>query len=182
MRIRIVNLFKWFFLAWGVFSFIAALAIVVCVALLAAGNHDKDDSASPQDVRFVLNGCNLGDDRIEHVLHSHVSSRSFTGDYLDAYAIKISRIELSELESKTNDFTGRWYRGDQLPPVLDEAVKFVSAWHNEIPWFPTEQELRSSEIYVYPWTIYCHGVTPAAAELIFVRPADKMMFYFGSKT
>jgi hypothetical protein len=143
---------------------------------------DKVDSASSQDVRFVLNWCELGDQRIEKVIHSHVSSRSFTGDYLDAYAIKISHVELAELTKQTDDLQGRWYRGDQLPKVLDDAVGFVGGWQHELPWFPSEAELRSSEFYVYPWTIYLHGLHPTATELIFIRPSDKMVFYFGSKT
>jgi hypothetical protein len=157
------------------------LAAVVAYQL-AVGNRNKKDSASAQDVRFVLNWCGLGDQRIERVLHSHVSARSFTGDHLDAFAIKISRVDVAELSSKTNDFSGRWYRGDQLPQVLDEAVKFVGGWHHEIPWFPAESELRSSDFYIYPWSIYSHGVSPSAAELIFVRSGGKMVFYFGGKT
>jgi hypothetical protein len=146
-------------------------------------SHDKIDLASPKDVRFVLNWCELGDQKIEKVLHSYVSARSFTGDHLDAYAIKISRIDISELTSKTDNVSGRWYRGDHLPKVLDEAIAFVGIYRSEIAsWFPTEAELRSAEFYVYPGSIYFHGVTPTAAELIFVRPSDQMIYYIGSKT
>ncbi len=182
MKARILKVVKWGLLVWGAVSLVGVVGVVLLFAYRTGpGNHDKIDSASPRDVRFVLNWCRLGDDRTERVLHSHVSARSFTGDHLDAYAIKITRVEIAELESKTNDFSGHWYRGDQLPQILDGAVKFVAGWHHEIPWFPTESELRSSEFYVYPWSIYCHGVTPSAAELIFVRPSDKMVFYFGGK-
>jgi len=148
------------------------------------GNRDRADSASSSDVAFVLNWCDLGADRIEKVLHSYVSARSFTGDHLDAYAIKIKHIDVAELTARTDDFGGRWYRGDQLPKVLDDAVGFVGGWlgSGKIPWFPTERTLRSSEVYVYPWSIYLHGITPSASELIFVRPWDKMVFYFGGKT
>ena len=183
MRAHILNFVKWLLLIWGGFSLVAAIALAAFFAYqLGPGNRDEDELATPHDVRFVLNWCRLGDERIDRVLHSHDSARSLTGDHLDAFAIKISRIDVSELTSKTDDFRGRWYRGDQLPQVLDEAVKFVGGWHHEIPWFPTEAELRSSEIYVYPWSIYCHGVTPSAAELIFIRPSDKMVFYFGGET
>jgi hypothetical protein len=124
----------------------------------------------------------LGDSRIEKVIHSHVSSRSFTGDHLDAYAIKINSVTVEELTANTDEFRGPcWYRGDQLPKVLDDAVSFVGGWLHEIEWFPTEAELRSSDIYIYPWSIYCHGVSPSAAEIIFVRPKDKMVFFFGGK-
>lgn len=183
MRARIFKFVKWLLLIWGGLSLVVVLALGIFVAYqFGAANRDKDDSASPHDVRYVLNWCRLGDDRIERVIHSHISARSFTGDHLDAFAIKISHVDEADFASKTDDPTSRWYRGDQLPPVVDAAVRFVTAWHHEIPWFPTEAELRSSDFYVYPWSIYCHGVEPSAAELIFVRKSDRMVFYFGGKT
>jgi hypothetical protein len=62
---------------------------------------------------------------------------------------------------------------------------FAGAWlgnGSEIPWFPSETELRSSGVYVYPVKMLLHGTVPTAAELIFVRPADNMVFYFGAKS
>ena len=183
MRTRILAIARWGLLIWGALSLVGVIIVASMAAYqLGPGNRDKADSASAHDVRFVLNWCELGDQRIEKVLHSHVSSRSFTGDHLDAYAIKISHVELAELTKETDDFRGRWYRGDQLPKVLDDAVGFVGGWLHELPWFPSEEQLRSSEFYVYSWSIYCHGVRPTAAELIFIRPSDQMVFYFGGKT
>lgn len=182
MRNRFVNLSKLLLLIWGRVSLAALIGVAAFFAYqIGPGNRDENDLASPYDVRFVLNWCGLGDERTERVVHSHVSARSFTGDHLDAYAIKISRVDVSELESKKSDVDRRWYRGDQLPQILSDAVKFVSLWHNEIPWFPTEAELRSSEFYIYSWGIYLRGLRPSAAEIIFVRPSDQMVFYFGAK-
>jgi hypothetical protein len=45
-----------------------------------------------------------------------------------------------------------------------------------------EKEIRSSEVYIYPVSIYFHGTHTTAAEVIFVRPKDKMVFFFGGKT
>lgn len=180
---RILKIAKWLLLVWGGLSLVATVGLVGMIAYgVGIGNRTKTDKASPHDVRFVLNWCNLGDSRIEKVIHSHVSSRSFTGDHLDAYAIKIKSVTVEELTANTDEFRGRWYRGDQLPKVLDDAVSFVGGWLHEIEWFPTEAELRSSDIYIYSWSIYCHGVRPSAAEIIFVRPKDKMVFFFGGKT
>ena len=183
MRARIIKNVKWVLLIWGGFSLALVLAIGVLITYqFGATSRNKDDSASPHDVRYVLNWCRLGDERIERVIHSHISARSLTGDHLDAYAIKISHVDETDFTSMSDDPTSRWYRGDQLPPVVDAAVKFVSIWHHEIPWFPTEAELRSTNLSVYPWSIYFHGVEPSAAELIFVRKSDQMVFYFGGKT
>lgn len=184
-RERIIKIIKWLLIIWGTVTLVGAIAVGGFVVYsISPGNRDKVDSASASDVAFVLNWCDLGADRIEKVLHSHVSARSLTGDHIDAYAIKINRIDIAELTAKTGDFGGRWYRGDQLPKVLDDAVGFVVGWVNDgqITWFPREDALRSSEFYVYPWSIYLHGVTPSAVELIFIRPSDKMVFYFGGKT
>jgi len=183
MRARILKFVQWFLLIWGSLSFAATIALGVFVAYqLGVANRDRNDTASPHDVRYVLNWCHLGEDRIERVVHSHISARSFTGDHLDAFAIKISHVDEADFTSKTNDAGNRWYRGDQLPPVVDAAVKFITAWHHEIPWFPTEAELRNADVYVYPWSIYCYGVEPSAAELIFVRKSDQMVFFFSGKT
>lgn len=164
MSARILKIAQWGLMIWGAFSLLGVITLAGIGAYqIGPGNRTKTESAEPHDVRFVLTWCELGDQRIENVLHSHVSARSFTGDHLDAYAIKISHVELTK---ETDDFRGRWYRGDQLPKVVDDAVAFVGGWLHELPWFPTENQLRSSEFYVYPWSIYCHGVHPSAAEII----------------
>jgi hypothetical protein len=182
MKVRLLTIARWSLLVWGGFSLLVGLAIVLFVA--APGFQSKTDSASPKDVRFVLNGCRLGDERIERVVHSYVSSRSFTGDHLDAYAIKISHVELAELTKPTQSFDARWYPGNQLPKVLDEAVDFVGGWlgREEISWFPSEKEIRGAEIMVYPWSIYFHGTRATAAQPIFIRPSDNMVFYFSGNT
>jgi hypothetical protein len=183
MRARIVNFVKWILLIWGGFSLgVLVVAGVLFGCQLNTPSADQMDSASPNDVRFVLNWCRLGDNRMESVIHSYVSARDLTGDHLDAYAIKISHIDVAELVSNTTELTGRWYRGgDQLPQILDEAVKFVGGCSRGISWFPSEAELRRSDIYIYPWSIYCEGITPSGAKLVFVRPSDKMVFYFGCR-
>lgn len=182
---KILSIVKWLLLGWGAFSLLCLVLIVgLIIFQLGPGNHDRADLATKQDVRFVLNWCELGDERIEEVVHSYVSRRSITGDHLDAYAIKISHVSAEELTASTDDFIGRWYRGDHLPKVVDDAVSFVGGWlgSDEISWFPKEEELRSSEVYVYAWTILYHGIRPTAAEVIFVRPRDKMVFFFSGKT
>ena len=186
---RFAAICKWSLLIWGAISLAGVIAITGLAAYqLTFGNRAKTDFASPHDVRFVLNWCNLGESRTEKVVHSYRSSRSFTGDHLDAYAIKITRISLEEL-SATNAFfpTARWHRGDRLPAMLDDAVRFAAMFlgdgeAGEIPWFPKERNLRSDQFYVFPQSIYYYGGRPIEADLIFVRPADKMLFYFSAKT
>jgi hypothetical protein len=171
---------KWFFIIWGVFSFFGVLIIGGLFAYqFTIGNRDKINTASTKDVRFIFNWSNLGEDRIEKVINSHISSRSFTGDHVDAYAIRVKHISIEELTAKKDH---QWYRADQLPKVPGDAVSFVGPWLHEIPWFLGEAELRSSEIYVYLCSIHYYGINPSAAEIIFVRPKDKMVFFFSGKT
>jgi len=176
------SIIKSLLIGWGIVCLVGFLLIAGAIRYRTGpGNVDVGGAATKQDVRFVLNWCELGDARIEQVVHSYESARSFTGDHLDAYAIKISRVDVDEL--KPDDFGSGWCRCDELDGVLKDAVDFAVGWlhQDEIGWFLTEDELRSDRIYVYPWSIYCHGTRPSAIELIFVRPSDKMVFYMSAK-
>jgi hypothetical protein len=167
---------------WGGISLIGVIAIGGYILYsMTAGSSKVEGKATNSDVKFVLNWCGLGDQRIDKVLKSYTSARSFTGDHLDAYAIKITNVTVDELTNRSPNGPGQWYRMDSLPTVLDEAVSFIGGWQHETPWFPTEDSLRTKDFYVYPWSIYCHGVTPTATELIFVKPKEKMVYYVSAK-
>lgn len=162
---------------WGGISLIGIILILgYLVYSMTIGNKNIENEATKSDVSFVLNWCGLGEQRIEKVTNSYESSRSFTGNYLDAYAIDISEVTLDELKNKNG-----FYRLDSLPQVLNDAVKMISGWQHEIPWFPRLEDLKKEDIYVYPWSIYCNGIKPSGAELIFVVPKDKKVYYFGTK-
>jgi hypothetical protein len=185
---RILSIFKIALMVWGAISLLFVCLLVGTLGYLQTfGNHPRIDTATTHDVTFVLNWCGLGESRIQRLIHSYQSPRSFTGDYLDAYAIKINKVDLSELSQKSDNMGGQWhqwYRGDQMPPVVAAAIDYIAAdlGSNEVSWFPKPEELRSEKIYVYPWTISFHEARATAAELIFVRPSDNMIFFMGSKT
>lgn len=182
---KIISVIKWLLLAWGTISLLGVLALSGFIMYqMQFGNREETNSVKNEDVRFVLNWCNLGDDRIEKVIHSYRSPRSFTGDHLDAFAIKISHVDPTELTPSPNDFRGSWYRGDQLPEILSKAVDFVGGYSDweQISWFPKEDEIRSDKMFVYLSSVYFHGTYPSAVEIIFVRPLDNMVFYLGAKT
>jgi len=182
MKARLVRLAKGILIIWGAFSFVLTIGIVALFAYQTSfGNRAKENALSPKDVRFVLGRCGLEQEQVESVTHSYVSSRSFSGDHLDAYAIKISNIADAELQPRADAGSLKWYRGDALPELLNEAIKSVSASRQKIPWFPAEAELRTSDFYVYPWMIRCNGLDPSAATLIFVRRSDRMLFYLDFK-
>ena len=171
---KLGSIIKWLLLVWCAIS---ALGVIIIVGLIAysmtIGNRDVNSKADKKDVRFVLNWCNLGDERIKTVIHSYQSSRSFTGDHLDAYSIGITHVDNAELESDD------WQRVDQAAGVHKEAIDFMSAWlGDEIPWFPEIDDIRSDRYYIYLWGIEFHGSRPDAASIILVRPEDNMVFYF----
>ena len=172
-------IFKNVFFMWGIIS---ALGLIVIILLMISQFTYKDqiDKATKNDVRFVLNWSGLDSDRIQEVTHSYSSSVSFTGDHLDAYAIKISNVSLDEL-NKSNDFGNQWYRGDKLPKNIDDAVSDIGAWRHYINWFPSEEEMHSEKIYVWASSVYYHGVRPTAYDIILIRPADNMVFYISTK-
>ena len=134
---------------WGGISLVGIILLVsyLCYAL-TLGNKASNDEATKSDVRFVLNWCELGDDRIERVIKSYTSASSLNGDHLDAYSIKISHVTTDELK-KTRYGIGKWYRCDTLQKtLLNDAVSFVGGFQNETPWFPKEEILRTKDYYV----------------------------------
>ena len=135
----------------------------------------KTDYATNKDVRFVLNWCNLGEQRIGRVVHSYNSVAGITADHLTAFAIEVKALDVAELESSKK---GNWHRGDRLPPNLQEAVKLVAGCRHEIPWFIDTEELNSDQVYIYPWSLEFGAQYLNAATLIIARPRDKMIFFF----
>lgn len=180
---RLLEVGKILLILWGLLSLIATVVFVGIAAFaLWGGSQESNKTASINDVQFILNRCNLGGSRIEEVLHSYRSPIVMRGDGVDAHAIRVSHLEATEL---TRDDAGSgWVRGDQADGVLKDAIEFVLGWahQDDIWWFPNSDELTSSEMYVYSWSIHFEGTHLSAAQLIFVRPKDKMVFYFDGKT
>ena len=167
---------------WGGISLVGTIILIgYFLFLFTLGNKNIVNKATKSDVRYVLNWCNLGDQRIDKVIHSYQSARSFTGDHLDAYAIKITNITIDELSKVDRFGIDKWYRGDQLPQILDEAVTFAGDWQSEIPWFPKDSTIKTDKFYVYPWSIYCHGIRPSAIELIILKPDEKIVYFISTK-
>lgn len=181
---RAWRIFRGFLIVWGLITFVGFLVIAgVTLYQLGPGNRPTSKTASKHDVRFVLNWCNLGDDRIVEVVHSYASARSFTGDHLEGHAIRISHVDPAELTFDEGRGGGGWYRGDALSGTAKQAVDFAESWlgSSEMPWFPRIGEIRSSNMFIHVWSVDMAGTRPNAAQIIFVRPADKMVYYFDAK-
>ena len=183
---RFIPLFKKILMVLGGITLVVAAAIGGFIAYEEVlGREIEVDAATVDDVRFVLNGCGLGEERIEAVVNSYKSAPSFTGDHLHAYAIKISHVDLAELGKRRDSprEDKEWFRGDELPKVLDDAINFISMFLNTdgVSWFPKWASLRSDNFYVYSSSIYYHGTYPSAAKLIFIQPSKNMVYYISAK-
>ncbi len=179
LRLKInTNKVKNLFAIWGGISLTGIILFAgYFFYSLTFGNKTIEDKATKSDVRFVLNWSGLGEQRIEKVIHSYKSARSLTGDYLDAYAIKITNVANKELTVENG-----WYRLDSLPVPVNDAVNFAyQFFQNEISWFPELQYLKKKKAYVYPAYIRYHGTGVYATQLIFAIPTEKMVYYVGVK-
>ena len=179
---------RWLLLVWGAISLVGACVMAVMFAIsmrpLGPGqNADVNDKANADDVRFVLNECKIGEAKTVKVMHSHVSARSFTGDHVDAYAIKIKAVDQAQLEAPPSPFGEGWVRGDAANPAIRDAIKLATDFtkSDHLSWFPLESELLSRRYYVWVCGIFLHGSRATEAYLIFVRPEDDMVFYVSVK-
>ncbi len=76
MKEKIYNLGKKSLMIWGGISLIGIILIFGYLAYSTTiGNKTVENKATKSDVRFVLNWCGLGDDRIEKVTNSYESGR-----------------------------------------------------------------------------------------------------------
>lgn len=174
---RAIRFAKIALIIWGGLSLLAVLVIgSLIVFQFSVGNTDDSRPASFKDVRFVLNWCDLGDDRIREVTHSFQSARSFTGDHLDGHAIRVSHLEVDELVS-TN--SRGWLRCDELEGVSKMAIDYVTMWlgSGEMEWFPGAERLKTSEFFVYIWSLDLSGTSPDAVQLILAQPSENMVYY-----
>ena len=180
--LKIRDSFLWFLAVVGLFSSIAFLAPLFLLYMNKGPfNREKSEYASVKDVRYVLNGCGLGEERIQKVVHSYHSARSLAGDHMDAFAIQVTRLDISELSKLSRSGDVVWYRGDKLNELAGQAVSFTRGWV-EAPWLPLGDALRTKDYYVYPHSVLFYGPRVISAQLIYVRPADRMVFFFDGKT
>lgn len=69
-------------------------------------------------------------------------------------------------------------RGDNRTPVIRDAVEFVTEFIDDgrVPWIATRAQILSSAYYVYPVRMAHHGIYTDSVHIMYIRPADKMVF------
>lgn len=170
---------------WGAFSLAVAIAVAGLLAYaFVSGGHPRTGFADADDVRFVLAWSGLDEARTEAVLESYRAKHPLLADHLEAYAIRVSSLQESQLDgSMLSDHPARerWTRGDLVDAVTSEAIDVVTRQHEELPWFPTAAELNSARFFVYRQQIVLRSRV-AAATLIFARPSDRTLFYISYRS
>jgi hypothetical protein len=188
---RIWGAVKLILTVWGGLTIVAMLTLLIGPLTGFLGQRSmlsraelEEPSAQEiiEEAKVVLRSCPLGEERFESVVHRYASPRGFPNDHLDALAIRTSPFAKDEL---TLDGSGtRWQRCDQLTGAMADALQFVGEWRGagETDWFPTLSQLKTSEFFAYPDRIVYHGDLVTAVTIVFVRPADGMVFYFDCQT
>ena len=185
---RAWKIFKGFLLVWGAVTFIAFVVIGGNILYRIRTDYQPTNKpASKDDVKFVLQFCNLADDkiddRIEEVVHSYASPRSSAGNHLVGHAIHVSQLDASELVLDEVRGFGHWFHGDALDGAAKPAIAFVESClgSSEMPWFPTINEIRSPNMLVYVWHFEIGAGRTFAAQVVLASPDDKMIYYFDAK-
>ncbi|MDR2462411.1 MAG: hypothetical protein LBD30_01370, partial [Verrucomicrobiales bacterium] len=156
MKKILLGILKWYLLVAGALATILVLSVVIGF-LMEETASSKVNAAKPKDVQHVLNWASLTGCKIKEVSHNYQSVPHFpTGDHLTAYAIKVDGLAGMDLPASNNQFR-KWYRGDQLPPNLQEALKLIDGCHHEIPCFPNHAELASEKCYFFPRRLEFHS-------------------------
>jgi len=166
--------------AWGALALVGAIALACYwFGWFNGSKVAVVDQASTKDVSFIVGLSGLGPRRIERVLHSYTSAHSGPGgaDYLNAYGIVVSPLDEADLVEAKG-----WHRGDALPEILDRALIFTGSWQYEVPWFPSEELLRSDEFYAHILGINTRDDEVQSLQILFVRPGTGAIYYFDTNT
>ena len=175
---RLTALLKRGLMIWGGISLLGIIIFYATIAYQIGTREKRTVENDDQDVRFVLDWFGQRPDEKANIVHSYHPTGSWSGDYTKAFAMKLARIEASELNQQQG-----MSRGDKLTPVIRNAVAFVLSFTDErqVPWFPKSDQILSNKYYVYPVRMVLLGSYPDSAHLLFIRPADSMVFFIAVK-
>ena len=137
------------------------------------------DHVTADKAMFILHGGEIGNkSKVLHVLHSYQTPRSFTGDHVDAYCLKIDHFP-EEVVRKEASGREVWLRPPIVNPILVEAIKTASmmAHSDNLAWFPSAEMLNSRRYYLSFQTIYAHNQIPTAVRLIAYDREEQNIYY-----
>ena len=175
---KIAVILKRALMIWGAVSLLGIIVFYATIAYQIGTRTTRVVKNDDQDVRFVLEWSGLSQDHEVKIEHSYNPTGSWSGDYTKAFAMKLVHIEESEIMQRHGVS-----RGDKLIPIVRDAVEFVTNFTDDyqMPWLPNREQILSSEYYVYPVRMVHQGLYPDSVHIMFIRPADKMIFFVAVK-
>jgi hypothetical protein len=169
-------------IGWGLISFFG----VVLWALfffrsgdpdLREGGPGRTDKMTTHDVRFILNTEPLNTAKLVSVVHSFVSARAFTGDHLDAVAMKVTDLPINSFEKMVDHLHDSWIRGDKA----DDNIRSALTTGRIREWLPDNTDVLTANYFINPRTLVLHDGHVTAAELIYVNLKTQMVYYISFK-
>lgn len=180
---RIFKIFNILVLIWGYLC----LAIVAFAILQMSwryinwSNGEGDASISTSQAQKVVHRL-IGwrETKVEKVIYGYESPRSFTGDGINVYYLKLDIIP--SLDGRPYD----WHRGDKLDAIGKKCVSFMDGWGDakHLEDFQNEKgDLQNSQNYFYfRTTKFNNGDHVSDATLIMVNPAKNLYYCFEGNT
>lgn len=167
----------------GALALVGIVAIAVMVLPWFRPGGPKIDRVTPDKAMFVLNWAQIGEkSKIQRVLHSYESPRSFTGDGINAYCLQIDHFPEEVLRE---DVSGRevWLRPPIDDALLVEALKTASmmAHSDNLVWFPSAETLNSNRFYLNFWTVVAHNHMVTTVQLIAYDRKERKLYYADAK-
>lgn len=167
----------------GALALIAVVAFAVMVFPWFRPSGPKINHVTPDKAMFVLNWGQIGDkSKIQRVIHSYESPRSFTGDGIDAYCLQIDRFP-EEILRKGNSGHEVWVK-----PPIDDALFLgaletatMMAHSDNLAWFPSAESLNSKRFYLNFWTIVAHNHMVTTVQLIAYDREERKIYYADAK-
>jgi hypothetical protein len=183
MRQRLLKIFGIALQIIGALALIGIFAVALMVFPWFLPSGPKIDHVTPDKAIFVLNWAQIGDkSKIQRVLHSYESPRSFTGDGINAYCLQIDRFP-EEVLRKDDSVREVWLKPPLDDALLMEALKTASmmAHSDNLAWFPSAETLNSNRFYLNFWTIVAHNHMVTTVQLIAYDREERKIYYADAK-
>jgi len=169
-------------------QFIGGIAVVVTVVVGALvvwpmwPGQPKVDQAKPADLLFVLNWGGIGETvKIQNVLHSYESRRSFTGDHIDAYSMQVEMFP-EEVLKKGPMGQELWLKPPLRNSILIDAIETSARMAQDAgTWFPSAEVLNSDRFYLSFPMVYISNQTVTAVQLTAYDRHEKKLYYADCK-
>jgi hypothetical protein len=169
-------------IAWGIFSLVAVLIWLLTFLRggdveMREGGPGRTDKMTMEAAKFMLRTEPLNTAKMERVVHSFESARAFTGDHMDAVAVKVTGLPVSEFEKLDQVLHASWVRGDKV----DDVTKGALSIGRNRDWLPPNAEVLTEDYYINPGTIVLHDGHLTEAELLYVNLKTQMVYYINFK-